>query len=148
MFQNQCFHLVSLKSALRAGPAPSSTASLLITSVCDTGFVSCFAETHLRKMKSCMSTCPGTNLQEGIERKKPPSLIRGGGWNGMTCLDSLRLCLPAEQPGFPNCSLVRGNTVHQTPGHEVQKWHPVKLYLPQLDGVQVQLCAMQEPIPD
>ena len=41
-------------------------------------------------------------------------------WNGMTCLDSRRLCLPAEQPGFPNCSLVRGNIVHQTPGPEVQ----------------------------
>ena len=58
-------------------------------------------------------------------------------WNGMTCLDSRRLCLPAEQPGFPNCSLVRGNIVHQTPGPEVQKWHPVKLYLPQVDGMQV-----------
>ena len=65
-------------------------------------------------------------------------------WNGMTCLDSRRLCLPAEQPGFPNCSLVRGNTVHQTPGPEVQKWHPVKLYLPQLDGVQVQRCGAED----
>ena len=45
----------------------------------------------------------------------------------MTFLDSRRLCFPAEQPGFPNCSLVRGNTVHQTPGPEVQKWHLVNL---------------------
>ena len=36
----------------------------------------------------------------------------GWGWGGMewlNCLDSRLLCLPVEQPGFPNCSLVRGN---------------------------------------
>ena len=36
--------------------------------------------------------------------------------NRICGLDSRHLCPPAEQPGFPNCSLVWGNTNHQTPG--------------------------------
>ena len=72
----------------------------------------------------------------------------GMGGGGMTWLDSWRLCLPAEQPGFPNCSLVRGSMSQQTPRPEVQNWHSSDLHVPQLDCEQVQLCAMLEPIPD
>jgi hypothetical protein len=79
-----------------------------------------------------------------VKEKKERAKLDGGGgngmeWNGMTCLDSRRLCLPVEQPGFPNYSRVQGSMSHQTPGPEVQKWHSAELHIPQLDGVQVQL---------
>ena len=31
----------------------------------------------------------------------------------MSGLDSRRLCLPVEQSGFPNCSLVQGNETNK-----------------------------------
>ena len=49
-------------------------------------------------------------------------------------LDSRRLCLPVEQPGFPNCSRVQGSMSHQTPGPEVQKWHSAELQISQSQG--------------
>ena len=66
----------------------------------------------------------------------------------MSGLDSRRLCLPVEQSGFPNCSLVQGNETNK----EYQDPEALSGILSRrtsLAGWRASpACAMQEPIPD